>query len=91
MEDKELIGTISKQSNQYYLTTDDGEKYQIYAINPWESVPVDFDTGKFAGFEGKKVRVAGRVKGMEIWNALIHYLDDRDTKPPSMEDLFVDE
>lgn len=91
MEEKEIVGVVSKRNNEYYVTTEDGTIYSLYAINPWESVPTDFDTGKFEQFVNNKVRVAGRFKGTEIWNALVHCLDEKDTIPPRIDDLLPQE
>ncbi len=87
MEDVEISGVVSRKMEKYILTTEDGEEYTLYAINPWESVPVDFDTAKFEKFIGEKVKVFGRSSGTEIWNALIHCLDDSDAKAPKIDDL----
>ena len=87
MEEVEKIGVLSKKLDRYYLTTDDGIIYTLYAILPWESVPVDFDTAKFSQFIGEKVRVIGTSSGTEIWNALVHKLDGSDTKAPFIDDL----
>lgn len=91
MEEVEKKGVVSKKMEKYILTTEEGEEFTLYAINPWESVPVDFDTAKFEKFIGEKVKVFGRSTGTEIWNALIHCPDDLDTKAPSMDDLLVKE
>jgi hypothetical protein len=87
MQDVELIGILSEKLNKYILTTDDGTEYTIYAINPWESVPPEFDTAKFNKFVGKKVKVFGRASGTEIWNATMHLPDCEDTIPPGLEEL----
>jgi len=90
MEEAELIGVVSKKLNTYILTTDEGKEYKLFAIDPWESVPTDFDTAKFELFIGEKVKVSGRITDGEIWNALVHYTDDEDTIPPSLHDLVID-
>ncbi|NHJ48203.1 MAG: hypothetical protein FK733_10490 [Asgard group archaeon] len=87
MQDVELIGMISEKMNRYILTTDDGTEYTVYAINPWESVPPEFDTAKFSKYVGEKVRVFGNASGTEIWNATMHSLDGKDTIPPGLEEL----
>jgi len=90
MEEIELTGIVSKEFNEYILTTEDGQKYKLFAINPWESVPIDFDTAKFEQFIGETVKVNGRVSGSEIWNALVHCPDEEDTIAPSLDDLMID-
>ncbi len=90
MEEKELTGVVTKEFNEYILTTEDGHKYKLFAINPWESVPTDFDTAKFEQFLGETVKVYGRVSGSEIWNALVHCPGDEDTIAPSLDDLITD-
>lgn len=87
MENVEFKGVISEEMNKYYLTTKDGTKYVVYAISPWESVPTDFDTAKFAQFVGETVTVSGRVKGTEIWSAVMHCPDNEDIKAPKIDDL----
>ncbi|NHK31653.1 MAG: hypothetical protein FK730_09900 [Asgard group archaeon] len=91
MEEIEKIGILSKKIDKYFLTTDDGIIYTLYAILPWESVPIDFDTAKFSKFIGEKVKVIGTSSGTEIWNALVHRLDGSDTKPPFIDDLLEKE
>lgn len=76
MEEQEIFGVVSKRNNVYILTTEDGKEYKLFAISPWESVPPEFDTTKFAEFVGKKVKASGRVTEGEIWNALVHCPDE---------------
>lgn len=90
MEEAELTGVVSKKFNDYILTTEEGKEYRLFAINPWESVPTDFDTAKFEQFIGETVKVSGRLSGSEIWNALVHCLDNKDTIAPSLDDLIID-
>ena len=87
MDEKEIMGTLTKKLNQFILTDDKGVEYKLYAINPWESVPIDFDTAKFLEYIGKKVKVIGTVSENEIWNALIHSEDKKDITPPKIDDL----
>ncbi|MCF2142971.1 MAG: hypothetical protein K9W42_04660 [Candidatus Heimdallarchaeota archaeon] len=89
MKEDVLLGTISYEQNEYFLTTKKGKKYKLYAIEPWESVPPDFDSGKFAPYVGKKVRVFGRVMDGEIWNAMVQLPDQKDTIPPKLDDLLT--
>jgi len=90
MEEVELTGVVTKKFKDYILATDEGKEYKLFAILPWESVPTDFDTAKFEQFIGEKVKVSGRLSGGEIWGALVHYPDDEDTIPPSLDDLRID-
>lgn len=90
MEEIELTGVVSKKFNEYILTTDEGKEYKLFAINPWESVPIDFDTAKFEEFIGESIKVYGRLSGSEIWNALVHCPDEADTKAPKLDDLLID-
>jgi hypothetical protein len=87
MEEKEIVGVVSREKDQYLLTAKDGTIYKIYAINPWESVPLDFYTQKFAEYLDKKVKISGRFRGKEIWNAFIRSLDEKDTIAPRIDDL----
>ncbi|MCG3253847.1 MAG: hypothetical protein ACTSUW_03630 [Candidatus Heimdallarchaeota archaeon] len=90
MEEVELTGVVSKKFNEFILTTEEGKEYKLFAINPWESVPTNFDTAKFEQFVGESVKVSGRLSGSEIWNALVHCPDEADTKAPSLDDLIID-
>jgi len=89
MKEDELLGTLVLENNSYYLKTKDGKKYRLYAIQPWESVPADFDSGKFQPYVGKKVRVFGNVSEGEIWNAMVQLPDQKDVVPPKIEDLLA--
>ena len=91
MEEKEIFGVVSRRNNEYILTTEDGKDYKLFAISPWESVPPEFDTAKFAEFIGEKVKVTGKFSGNEIWSALVHCPDDADTKAPKIDDLLIKE
>ncbi|NHJ03551.1 MAG: hypothetical protein EAX90_01920 [Candidatus Heimdallarchaeota archaeon] len=87
MEEKEILGILSKKLNQFILTDENGKEYKIYAINPWESVPPDFDTAKFVEFIGEKVKVSGNLSNEEIWNAFIHKENNKRNFPPKIDDL----
>jgi hypothetical protein len=87
MQDVEIFGVVTEKFNKYILTADDGTEYTLFAINPWESVPPEFGTGKFAKFIGERVKVFGRLSGTEIWNAVIHCPEDEDTNPPELPGL----
>lgn len=87
MEEKEIVGVVSIKKDQYLLNAEDGTVYKIYAINPWEIVPLDFYTEKFAEYIDQKVKISGRFRGEEIWNAFIRSLDEKDTIPPRIDDL----
>ena len=91
MDEKEISGIVSRKNNEYILTADDGKEYKLFAISPWESVPPDFDSAKFAKFIGKKVKASGNFSGSEIWNALVHCPNDADTKAPKIDDLLQKE
>lgn len=87
MEEKEILGIVTKKLNQFVLTDEKGDEYKLFAINPWESVPLDFDTAKFIHYIGKKVKVIGILSEKEIWCAIIHQQDKEDIIPPKIDDL----
>ena len=76
MEEQELIGILTKRVNKFIVITEEGKEYRIYAINPWQAVSIDYDTGKYNDLIGKKVRVFGRFLGTEIWKATIEEIVD---------------
>ena len=69
MEDITVSGTISENLNEYVLTTDDGIEYKLSAILPWEAVPADFASGRFALKLGEQVTISGVTDGNTIWRA----------------------
>lgn len=91
MSEKDITGIVSKKLNKYLLTADDGTQYQLFAINHWETLPEDLYNEKFAKFVGEKVKVTGRVIEKVIWNALVRFPNEKDNRPPSLDDLLVPE
>ena len=87
MEEKEILGILTRKLNQFILTDTKGTEYKLFAISPWESVPTDFNTAKFIEYIGQKVRVSGLISEKEIWNALVHRQDKKDIIPPKIDDL----
>ncbi|MHA2379048.1 MAG: hypothetical protein ACXADO_01185 [Candidatus Thorarchaeota archaeon] len=69
MEEITVSGIISENLDEYVLTTDDGTEYKLSAIMPWEAVPPDFDSGKFAVNLGEHVTISGVADGSTIWRA----------------------
>ncbi|MFX1602778.1 MAG: hypothetical protein ACFFCK_04780 [Promethearchaeota archaeon] len=69
MEEITVSGVISEGPNEYLLTTDDGIEYRLSAILPWEAVPADFASGRFATKLGERVTVSGVADGNTIWRA----------------------
>ena len=69
LKEIEVEGIVSQLGSQYFLTTDDGDQYELSAILPWESVAPDYRTGIYAQYIGKRVIATGLTKGHTIWNA----------------------
>lgn len=71
MEEITVSGRVSEALNEYTLTTDDGIEYKLSAILPWEAVPADFDSGRFAVRLGERVTISGVIDGDTIWRAVL--------------------
>lgn len=64
-----MSGIISEDLDEYVLTTEGGAVYKLSAIMPWEAVPPDFDSGRFAAKLGERVTISGVTDGNTIWRA----------------------
>ena len=64
-------GVVTRESNQYVITTDNGTKFNLSAIMPWESVAADYGTDVFASHFGKRVIAVGMTDGHTIWKVHI--------------------
>ena len=69
LKEIEIEGIVSRSGTQYTITTDDGMRYELSAIMPWESVAPDYGTGIFAEYVGKRAIATGLTDGHTIWNA----------------------
>jgi hypothetical protein len=69
LEDITVSGRIAEYLNEYVLTTDGGTEYKLSAILPWEAVPADFGSGRFAVKLGERVTISGVTDGTTIWRA----------------------
>jgi hypothetical protein len=71
MKEVSVTGIVSKITDQYVITTDDGTEYKLSAIMPWEAVAADFGTGDFSLHLGKKMTATGTTDGHTIWRAVL--------------------
>ena len=75
---RKVIGKCVEKMNWFYVVTEEGEEYKLYAIQPQQAVSPDFDIGKFAKFVGKDVIARGQIEGGEIWNAYLVEINGED-------------
>ncbi|MFW9957570.1 MAG: hypothetical protein ACFFCT_05830 [Candidatus Odinarchaeota archaeon] len=71
MEEIIITGLLSKISDQYVITTDEGIEYILSAILPWEAVSADYGSEEFASHLGKRLTVRGLSDGSTIYRAII--------------------
>ncbi len=69
LQEIEVLGLISRVLDNYIVTTDDGTEYTLSAINPWESVSPDYNSGQYADFLGHRMIARGQTDGSTIWGA----------------------
>jgi hypothetical protein len=69
LEEIKVEGIVSREGNQYILTTDDGKRYELLVIMPWEAVSPDYGTEDFALHLGKRMVATGMTDGNAIWKA----------------------
>ena len=74
MEDIVVVGLISKAQGRYVITTDEGVRYELSAISPWEAVPLDFESGDYELYLGEIARAHGITDGGTIWRATLEEL-----------------
>jgi hypothetical protein len=67
-----VTGLVSRILDNYVITTDDGQNYELSAIMPWEAVSPDFGSGEFALHLGKRVIASGMTDGHTIWKASLN-------------------
>jgi hypothetical protein len=75
MEDIEVVGLISRAQGRYVITTNEGVRYELFAILPWEAVPPDFGSGDYELYLGKTARVRGITDGGTIWRATLEEIE----------------
>jgi hypothetical protein len=71
MKEITVTGLVSRISDQFVITTDDGTEYKLSAIMPWEAVSPDFGSGDFALHLGKTMIASGSCEGHTIWGATL--------------------
>ena len=71
---RKVVGIVVERMNWYYIITEDGVEYKLYAIKQQEAVAPDYNIGKFAKLVGKKVVARGQIQSGEIWGARLFEL-----------------
>ena len=69
LQEIDVVGTVSLVINRYVIETNEGKRYRLAAIMPYQAVSVDYGTGAFADYVGKQARAVGLTDGGTIWRA----------------------
>ena len=75
MSESFIIGIVKKKFSQFYILSEDGKEFQIYAIQPMEAVSPDYNSGKYESFLDKKVKATGFFTGGSIYSAYLELID----------------
>ena len=74
MKNTTIVGIVEERSDGYYVKTEIGTAFKLFAIRPMEAVSPDTDTAKYAAFVGKKVRASGPCDGSSIYSATLEQI-----------------
>jgi len=71
MKEITVTGLVSKNGENYVLSTNDGTDYCLSAILPWEGVSSDYGTSEFEMHVGKCVTARGVTDGHTIYKTTL--------------------